>query len=246
MIKENQTVLFRGKEIDVIHLSENSHKKIWYICDICGDEFKREVRERNKSYNKLPYDTCLNCSHIKREETNMKKYGVKYPAQSKEMMAKQQATMMERYGVKNPMESKEFIEKIAETKMKNGTTGYTGEKFIVNGIFASRPQVNISKALGGNVNHYVFGKTADIVLHEEKLVIEYDGSGHTLSIKFGDKTEEEFYREEIEYERKVLSNGWKFVRIKNEKDLPLDYDYIKKEIDSMINEDRYYLMIDIS
>lgn len=246
MIKENQKVLFRGKEIDAKHLSKGSHKKIWYICDICEDEFKREVREREKSYAILPYDTCNNCSHIKREETNMNRFGVKYPAQSEEMLNKQKKTMMERHGVSNPMESKYFVEKIAKTKMKNGTTSYSGEKFIVNGIFASRPQINISKKIDGKVNDYIFGKTADIVLHDEKVVIEYDGSGHTLSIKFGKKTEREFYSEELEYERRVLSNGWKFVRIKNEKDFSLDYDLIKKEIDNMIHEDNYYLMIDIS
>ena len=246
MIKKNQTVLFRGKEIDVEHLSKGSHKKIWYVCDICKSEFLREVREREKSYEILPYDTCNKCSHIKRAETNTERYGVQYPAQYEEFSLKQQATMMERYGVKNPMSSKNFVEKIARTKMKNGTTKYNGEKIIINGVFASRPQLNIAKKLNAKINQYLFGKTIDIVLYDEKIVIEYDGSGHTMSLKSGKKSEEEFYSNELKNERLLLSNGWKFIRIKNEKDFQLDYDEIEEQVNRMIEEDNYYLLIDIS
>lgn len=246
MIKENQTVLHGKQEIDVKHLSKGSHKKIYYICDFCNKEFLREVREREKTYKTFPYDTCRDCSHIRRKQVNLNKFGCEYPAQNKEIFEKQKKTMMKKYGVENPMESQFFVDKIAETKMKNGTTGYSGEKFIINGVFASRPQVNLSKKINGKVNRYMFGKYIDIVLEEYKVAIEYDGSGHKMSIQRGKKTESEFYANELSFERKLLSHGWKFIRIKNEKDLLLDYDYIEKEIKNMIKEDRYYLMIDIS
>lgn len=246
MIKDNQLVLFRGKYIDAKELSKGSNKEIIYICDFCGDEFIRKVKERERIYKNSKIDSCRKCSIKNREITNLRKFGVKYPAQSKDILSKMERTMIDRYGVKNPMESQKFIDKIAETKIKNGTYNSGAKHIIINGVFASKPQINLGKKLDGKINYNLFGKFVDIVLIDCRIAIEYDGSGHRLSVKRGAKTDDEFNRSEEMFEVKLLENGWRFIRITNTKDLPLDYDRIHEQIIKFIEEDRYYLHIKIS
>lgn len=83
-------------------------------CPICGNSLSYAVRK--KEYNKY---CSLKCSgkgtREKIEETNLKRYGCKYPAQNKEVMKKMKNTMMEKYGVENISYKKEFLEKKKKT-----------------------------------------------------------------------------------------------------------------------------------
>jgi len=54
----------------------------------------------------------------RREETNLKKYGVEYPAQNKEIQEKYKQTNLKKYGVEYPAQNKEIQEKIKETNLE--------------------------------------------------------------------------------------------------------------------------------
>ena len=54
---------------------------------------------------------------LKREETNLKKYGVKYPAQNKEIYHKVQQTCLKKYGATSSIGSKYCLEKGKITKL---------------------------------------------------------------------------------------------------------------------------------
>lgn len=153
---------------------------------------------------------------------------------------------MERFGVKNVMELSEFIEKIAESKIRNGTDVFTGGVPRVNGVFASFPQINIGKRLGAKVNYRVLKKWIDIAIPESKIAIEYDGSGHKLSVAYGNKTMSEFLAQEEIFMNRLLDSEWRLIRIVNEKDLPLDYELIDRVVKYFANSDEKYLKITIS
>ena len=62
----------------------------------------------------------------KREETNLKNNGVKYPAQNKEIWHKVEKTCLKKYNNKNILGSKYAIEKSKQTKLKKyGNKNYT-------------------------------------------------------------------------------------------------------------------------
>lgn len=248
IIKEGQKIKHRNKMILLTEAPYHSHLKGVYICDFCGSEFERTIRERNYTFERSPYDSCSRkeCTKKKREKSNIIKFGTKTPAESDEVKEKMINTFRKNYGVDNPMFVDDIVYKIAETKSKNGTDVFYGGLPRINGVFASFPQINLSKKIGGKVNYLLNKKFVDIVLEEEMIAIEYDGSGHTLSIDMGNKTKEEFYESERKFEEEILSLGWKFIRITNEKDNLLDYDKIAKEIDDFILADINYLEIVIS
>lgn len=85
------------------------------------------------------------------------------------------------------------------------------------GIAASRPQRYISELLGGKLNVKLGKFYPDITL--DNIVIEYDGSGHDLSVKFGAITTDQFLKKEKIREEFLIKNGYKVIRIISEKDL---------------------------
>lgn len=82
---------------DVIYV--DSHTKVKIIC-----------KEHNKIFLQLPYTHisrtkitgCKTCFILKREETNIKRYGVCNPLKLVDIRQKQEQTMVEKYGVKRP------------------------------------------------------------------------------------------------------------------------------------------------
>lgn len=248
MIEEGAKIKYRNGYTLVSDLPYHSHKEAPYICDFCGDRFMRVVRERNYSYENSPFDSCgeKNCTIQKREASNTNKFGVAYPAMSEDVLNKMKETSLQRYGVKNVMALPEFVDKIAESKMKNGTNVFSGGVPRVNGVYASFPQINIGKTIQGKVNYQTLGKWIDVALPDYKVAIEYDGSGHMLSVYYGQKTDLEFYLEEIEFMNRVFNSDWRLIRIINKEDKELDYQVIKTIVNHFINSDDKYLKFTIS
>ena len=91
-------------------------------CKICNNYAKYS------GIKPLMYYNCCCQSHTSKyaimigQKTCLKKYGVKYVVQSKEVKEKSKQTCLEKYGVKNGGGSKQALEKIKETiKEKYGT-----------------------------------------------------------------------------------------------------------------------------
>lgn len=62
---------------------------------------------------------------------------------------------------------------------------------------------------------------------DERIIIEYDGKGHNLSVIFGNTTREDFERKEETRQFTLIDNGYKVGRIVNSKDrIVSDDEYI--------------------
>ena len=82
----------------------------------------------------------------------------------------------------------------------------------------STQQKYLHNLIGGELNYPVGNSSLDIAFPEEKVYIEYDGSGHDLSVKLGDRTQEQFNEKEKRRNYKLQKLGWKSIRIISRKD----------------------------
>jgi hypothetical protein len=115
-----------------------------------------------------------------------------------------------RYGVENQFQRQEVIEKTMFIKSKN------------NSIACSNQQTYLSNLFGGIVNYVddsTKGYAIDIAFPDNKIAIEYSGSGHNLQVKLGNITDSEFNYKEIQRYNILKRNGWKQIHIKS----PYDY-----------------------
>lgn len=101
---------------------ENKTKmtKLKIKCDFCGDLFERTKFDILRGRKIIQKDSCSNkkCISLKRQESNIEKYGFPNPSQNKEIRKKQEETLYKKYGVKTPAKSKLIKNKIAETNLK--------------------------------------------------------------------------------------------------------------------------------
>jgi len=201
------------------------------------DEYKE--RHKQTSLEKYGYDNVSKVPEFisKIKDTQIDRYGSLY-VETEEYKERCKQTCQERYGVDNvfqldrvkqriieynietygvdhPMKVEEIkqdrIKKMTETKYKNGT------------MQSSRQQEYLCNLYSGLLNYPVQGLCLDIALLKEMIFIEYDGSGHSLSVQFGDITQENFNKKEIRRKYFLKSLGWKEIRIISLKDfLPLD------------------------
>jgi len=139
------------------------------------------------------------------KQTCQDKYGCDNTFQVQEFIDKSVVTTFERYGVTHLMKlekvrQERFI-KMAETKYRNGA------------MQSSRQQEYIHKIVGGLLNYPLDRSCLDIAFVEDMIFCEYDGSGHSLAVSFGDITQEEFDKKELKRKYFLLSKGWKEIRI---------------------------------
>lgn len=140
-------------------------------------------------------------------DTFYKRTGYHYPMQSPEAMQKSIDTLMENYGVDRPLKSTEIHEKVAQTFYENSSQK------------ASRQQRYICNLYHGVLNAPFMMYNLDVYLPDEKIDVEFDGSGHTLSYELGYITEEEFKRRNIFRNVRIKDSGIKQMRIISSKDL---------------------------
>lgn len=217
-------------EIKIEDLPKGSGANIEVLCDICHKNTMVRYADYNASINKTGSYTCRQCSFKKMHQTNKKKYGAIVPlgnekikekmkqtnlkrygfesvSQVDKFKEKQINTMYKKYGVKNSMQVAEFREKVSRTLYKNGTQK------------ASKQQLYLHSLYNGKLNYPIKYYDADICFPEEKLVIEYDGSGHGLEIKLNRVSQEEYKNKEITRFYTIKREGYKQMRIISKKDL---------------------------
>lgn len=171
----------------------------------------------NEIFLQKAKDTCIEhygsefyiCSEngisaIKR--TNIRKYGNEYAIASKEIKEKIKKSCQEKYGVDYPLQSKEIQEKARISLQKNGNRY----------ICCSRQQLRLSKLYECELNKKIGNYYADLVFGN--IICEYDDGGHYLNVLFGEKTQEDFDREEKQREDYFVSMGYKLFRIINTTD----------------------------
>lgn len=87
----------------------------------------------------------------------------------------------------------------------------------------SRQQRYIHSLLGGKLN-YLFDKVwLDIAFLDEKIYIEYQGSGHDIGVKYNKISQKKFQQNEMKRYYFLKSNNWKMIEIVSKNDyLPSD------------------------
>jgi len=112
----------------------------------------------------------------------------------------------------------------------------------------SLQQQYIFNILGGEENYIMGNYLLDIAFPEEKIYLEYDGSGHALGVKMGFVSEEEFHKKEVKRNYFLLRRGWKEIRIISKKDKLPNEQGIKLILSSakeILNSGRSYVIFDI-
>jgi len=90
-------------------------------------------------------------------------------------------------------------------------------------VAVSSQQLHLHELYGGVLNYPCKSLSLDIAFPDEKIYVEYDGSGHMLSVILKDIAEEDFKRNELRRTYALYRDGWKCLRIISRKDrLPSD------------------------
>lgn len=103
----------------------NQSTKITIICPLHG-VFEQFPMDHIKGYS-----GCVQCSMLKRNKTNLKKYGTFCVLQNEEIKNKIKSTCIEKYGVENPSQSSEIKQKKIETSLKNYGCEYPVQSEII-------------------------------------------------------------------------------------------------------------------
>jgi len=195
-------------EIYVYELPKGSGTKINVECNYCGEVFKKAYRRYLESID----DVCCNkCKKYKMMKSSLKKYGNICSLRNPEVLKKSKLTNQRKLGVDFPFQNKEILEKCRKTSVEK-----YGEMFNASSI--SKQQRKIHNALGGEINYSEFPYRLDIFFKEEMIYLEYDGSGHMLSVKLSLMTEEEFLYKENERENFLYEKGYKQIRLISDTD----------------------------
>ena len=209
--------------------------------DIINISQVKEIQDKIKDTNLERYS----CEHPMQNEeiknkskaTNLEKYGVDNPFQSNEIQNKIKNTNLGRYGAENPFGSKEIQDKIKQTMLNNyGVEHALQNRELLNKALdsfqfnstgpCSRAQKYIHFLIGGVLNKRVCNSLVDICFEEEKIAIEYDGSGHFLGELIVNKdrsiSKEAILREKNR-EDSIVNKGYKVIRFIATKDrIPSD------------------------
>jgi len=151
----------------------------------------------------------------KLQNTLMELYGVSFAGQIESGKVKKIITCLRKYGVTHPMKIKE---KAINAKIKGNLTMYNNQT-----MTSSKQQRYINILLKGKLNYPVGLCSLDIAFPEENIYIEYDGSGHDLSIKCNSISSKMFVIKQMKRYYYLKDRGWSMIRLISLKDyLPSD------------------------
>lgn len=202
-------------DIPAKYLSDGSNVKVTVECSYCGKLFQKPWNCYLKTKDKI---CCYECKTIKMMEVSFAKYGNVCSLKNPEVAKKRKATWDLKYGEgKNPLSCDTIREKAYETMYEKYGTYHKS-------INTSKQQIYICELYHGELNYNIGPYIVDMLI-SHNVVVEYDGSGHDMSVRMGQVSKEEFYKKEEKRERGIINSGYKIVRISymNKKDkLPDD------------------------
>lgn len=231
--KRDQEILVKVED-----LTTGSHAIIEILCDYClehgietiiSKEYRTYlIQNENSTIHK---DCCKECQPIKNKEVMNQIYNVDNMAQLIDVKKIKENKSIEKYGTKYVLQSEEVKEKIRTTNQERyGSPNVMGNKDIQNKVFtnramtlyknkngmASTQQKYLHQLFGGELNYPIGTANLDIAFPEDKIYIEYDGSGHRMAVNIGNITEKEFRDRERKRFFALRKNGWKIIRIISE------------------------------
>lgn len=187
----------------------------------------KDVKEKTRQTNIIKYGGAspMHDDDVKNKVFNTlnEKYGG-IGNGSKIIAKKIESTMISKYGIKNMFQDEKVREK-ANFSLKKSKKHKN-----------SKQQTYIYSITGGEINYPVGRYSLDIAFPDEKIYIEYDGSGHDLPVRMGRMSEEEFSAKEKERSRVLYGKGWKELRIISFNDKLPDKIVLKEMIDKNIKK----------
>jgi len=107
--------------IPVEHLTKGSHQIIDVKCDFCGEEKKLDYNSywRNTKHLTDLYSCSEKCGMVKKNKTNLKKYGVENVFENKEIKDKIKQSYINNLGVDHPSKSIEIQKNTKNTNLIN-------------------------------------------------------------------------------------------------------------------------------
>lgn len=245
-VKVNQTIMVAAE--DLSHGSDKKVQVICDYCsqefekqfkrfiaqrehvqkDACKKCFSLKQKEVVQAKYNVDSTLQLEENQIKSKATLYANYGVDNPMKNTEIKERMFDTIEERYGKRFAQQNKKIRAKTILTLQKNygvdhiskspeGKKRYISSLKHVNGVRVSKGQIVLAEALQGDLNVMISGYYADIIFNN-KVIIEYDGSGHKLSVIMGKQTLEAFEQKETLREQAFESKGWTVIRVENLKD----------------------------
>ena len=230
--------------VQVEDLPPTSGVKIHTRCDFCGQIFVKSYRRYMETKGKV---CCQNCRKLKVLENTINKYGVRSTLMIPEVHDKIKQNNLQKFGVEYPLESAAIRQRAINTMFKRYGVFYTLQSFTLrtkvgktmyvlgehSRTYTSSQQKHIAMLCNGKLNFPVGPYHVDIFLAAENLCIEYDGSGHNLSVRMGKITQDEFDKKEQARDLFLNQHGYKILHIKSFDDkLPNDEIILQKILDA--------------
>lgn len=200
----------KNKEIQ-LKIRETMNEKYGVNAPIQNNQIKDKIK--NTNIERYGTENVFASEEVKQriKENNLIRIGVEHHTQLDEYWDVYKDSMIRLYGVDHPSKSEEIRAKTRETMYKNNT------------VPCSLQQVYICELLSGELNYPVNTSSLDIAFPEEKIYIEFHGSGHWLSVDIGTKTIEQFENDERNRRYALYRRGWKEITIISRKDkIPTD------------------------
>lgn len=188
------------------------------------DSVKEKVKQSNRDRFGVDYPMQLTEFQERIKQTDIKKYGVPHHVMAPDVIAKRKRTNLKRYGVEFPIQNEEILHKSISSRYQHGS------------FTCSKQQYKLYEIIGGELNYPFKNFVIDIAFPDEKIAVEWDGSGHDLSVRMGYVTEKEFNRNENYRNVTLFNNDWKIIRFITKKDIfpdniPSLFNYCKSYID---------------
>ena len=140
------------------------------------------------------------------------------------------------WGTEHPSQNAKIKEKCRETMFKNNTSP------------VSTQQIYLHSLISGILNYPLKSLSLDIAYPDEKIVVEYNGSGHDLNVKRGNISQEQFDKKEINRNYVLYRSGWKLITISSKKDrFPIEFIILEmiEFAKNYFNENHSYIIFDI-
>lgn len=155
----------------------------------------------------MGYDHPSHCPEIKEKRTNtfFERYGVANPFQYDIFKEKAKETCRQKYGTDYAMQNPQIREHAKASLLRNGS------------IRTSAGQEKLCALLNGTLNYQIGYYCVDILL-KDNIVVEYDGSGHDMTVLFHYLTREQFDKKEKFREDYIVNSGYKIIRLINKHD----------------------------
>lgn len=170
-------------------------------CDYCEKRYTSSLGRRRRVESAFRVSSNMAGLHIPKGEPDLYKDNCKKCQETK----KRESTLL-RHGFENPFEQEDV--KIRRAKSFQ----------LHNDVKTSRGQRYLAKMFNGELNARIRWYFADILL-DNKIVIEYDGGGHNLSVLLGSIAQKEFDENEAKRDEYFFSKGYKVLRFDSRQEL---------------------------